>query len=621
MRDLFGEDVLDLRYYHFRRLDLDGIPLILTRTGWTSEIGYEIYLLDASRGTDLWERIMEAGAPYEIRPTGPVDIRRIEGGIFNWGADMTYENNPFELGLDRLVDLDSDADFVAREALARIRDEGVKQKIVGAPDRRRPAGDERDDVAGLGKRRDWTGDLRRPLAAPGEEHRLRVAAGRAHATRDASHGGDARRRQGRHDRAASVRRPREADPEVVVSVGTAFHPRTAPLNRKLQWREWSGYLAASAYHDSHEIEYNAIREAAALIDVSPLYKYLVSGPDSTRLVDRVITRDAAKLAVGRVYYTSWCNEQGRVVDDGTVACLDERTYRWTAADPSLRWLRMNASGLDVEIEDVSERISAVAIQGPLSRDVLEAATETSWGDLAYFGRRASRVGRIPVDVSRTGYTGDLGYEVWVESSDAVELWDALVEAGRAYGIRPAGMLALDVARIEAGLILVEVDFDSVRRALIPEQSFSPFELGVLGRFVDFGKQAEFVGRRALEREQARGGPPRRLVGLELEWDPLEGLYREKGLMPTLDPAASREPLPLYARGRQVGKATSTTWSPILKKVVALASVRADHSSLGTRIDFEWTVEGRRHRTPARVVELPFFDPIRKTSTVDPSPAA
>ena len=405
-----------------------------------------------------------------------------------------------------------------------------------------------------------------------------------------------------------------------MAVGTAFHPRTEPLNRKLQWREWSGYLAASAYHDSHEIEYNAIREAAALIDVSPLYKYLVSGPDSTTLVDRVITRDAGKLAVGRIYYTSWCNEQGRVVDDGTVARLDEQTYRWTAADPSLRWLRMNASRLDVEIEDASERISALAVQGPLSRDVLETATETSWSDLAYFGRRASRVGRIPVDISRTGYTGDLGYEVWVDSSDAVELWDALVRAGRPYGIRPAGMLALDVTRIEAGLILVEVDFDSVRRALIPEQSFSPFELGILGRFVDFGKHAEFVGRRTLEREQARGGAPRRLVGLELEWNSLEGLYREKGLMPTLDPAASREALPLYARGRQVGKATSTTWSPILKKVLALASVRADHSSVGTRIDIEWTVEARRHRTPARVVELPFFNPIRKTSTVAGSPA-
>ena len=400
-----------------------------------------------------------------------------------------------------------------------------------------------------------------------------------------------------------------------MSVGTAFHPRTEPLNRKLQWREWSGYLAASAYHDSHEIEYNAIREAAALIDVSPLYKYLVSGPDATRLVDRVITRDAGKLAVGRVYYTSWCNEEGRVVDDGTVARLDERAYRWTAADPSLRWFRMNARGLDVEIEDVSERLSALAVQGPLSRDVLEAATGESWGDLRYFGRRASRIGSIAIDVSRTGYTGDLGYEVWVKSSEAVEVWDALVQVGSAYGLRPAGMLALDVARIEAGLILIEVDFDSARRALIPEQSFSPFELGVLGRFVDFEKPAEFVGRRALEREQERGGPPRRLVGLELEWEHLEGLYLAKGLTPTIQQTASREPLPLYAGGRQVGKATSTTWSPILKKVVALGSVGGDHGRPGTRIEIEWTVEARRHRTPATVVELPFFDPPRKTSTV------
>ena len=281
---------------------------------------------------------------------------------------------------------------------------------------------------------------------------------------------------------------------------------------------------------------------------------------------------------------------------------------------------MNARGLDVEIEDVSERISALAVQGPLSRDVLEAATETSWGDLKYFGRRAAQVGSIPVDVSRTGYTGDLGYEVWVESAQAVELWDALVRAGSAYGIRPAGMLALDIARIEAGLILIEVDFDSVRRALIPEQSYSPFELGVLGRFVDFEKPVEFVGRRALEREQGRGGPPRRLVGLELDWEPLEELYRAKGLTPTLEPAASRVPVPVYARGRQIGKATSTTWSPTLKKVVALASVAADQSKLGTRIDVEWTVEARRSRTAGTVVELPFFNPTRKTSTVARSPA-
>jgi aminomethyltransferase len=400
-----------------------------------------------------------------------------------------------------------------------------------------------------------------------------------------------------------------------VSERTAFYPRAAPLNRKLQWREWSGFLAASTYHDSHEIEYNAIREAAALIDVSPLYKYLVSGPDATRLVDRVITRDATKLAVGRVYYTSWCNEDGLVVDDGTVAHLDDGNYRWTAADPSLRWFRLNARGLDAEIEDVSDRVAALAVQGPLSRDLLEAVTETAWGDLKYFGRRAAQVGSIPVDVSRTGYTGDLGYEVWVDSENAVEVWDAFVRAGSAYGVRPAGMLALDIARIEAGLILIEVDFDSVRRALISEQSFSPFELGILGRFVDFEKEAAFVGRPALEREQERGGPPRRLVGLELEWEPLEELYRARGLTPAMETAASRVAVPLYIRGRQIGKATSTTWSPILKKVVALASVDAAHSEVGTRIDVEWTVEARRSRTPATVVELPFFNPPRKTATV------
>jgi aminomethyltransferase len=329
----------------------------------------------------------------------------------------------------------------------------------------------------------------------------------------------------------------------------------------------------------------------------------------------VITRDASKLAVGRVYYTSWCNEDGRVVDDGTVARLDEQRYRWTAADPSLRWFRMNARGLDVEIEDVSERIAALAVQGPLSRDVLEAATETAWGDLKYFGRRDSEVGGIRVDVSRTGYTGDLGYEIWVESANALEVWDAFDRAGRSYGARPAGMLALDIVRIEAGLILIEVDFDSVRRALIPEQSFSPFELGILGRFVEFEKETDFVGRRALEREQERGGPPRRLVGLELEWGPLEELYLAKGLTPAMETAASRVPVPLYVRGHQIGKATSTTWSPILKKVVALASVEAGHSKPGTRIDVEWTVEARRSQTPATVVELPFFNPPRKTSTV------
>jgi aminomethyltransferase len=402
-----------------------------------------------------------------------------------------------------------------------------------------------------------------------------------------------------------------------VTVGTAFHPRTAPLNRKLQWREWAGYFAASAYADAHDIEYNAIREAAALIDVSPLYKYRVTGPDSTRLIDRVITRDMSKLRPGRVYYTSWCDEEGKVIDDGTVARLGDDEYRWTAADPSLRWIRMNAGGLDVEVEEITERVAALALQGPMSRDVLEAATQEPWGDLRYFGRRTARIGRIDVDVSRTGYTGDLGFELWVDSAEAVQLWDAVVDAGRPFGVRPAGMLALDVTRIEAGLILIEADFDGVRRAIIPEQAYSPFELGVLGRFVDFDKPAPFVGRRALEREQALGGPPRRLVGLEIDWSGIESLHAARGLPPVMAATASRVPVPVSSRGRQIGKATSTTWSPTLKKAIALASVQADHAETGARVEVEWTVEARRGRIPATVTELPFFNPPRKTAVDKP----
>ena len=398
-----------------------------------------------------------------------------------------------------------------------------------------------------------------------------------------------------------------------MSVGTPFHPRTAGLNRKMQWREWSGYFASSVYADFHDIEYNAIREAAALIDVSPLFKYRVSGPDATRLVDRVITRDATRLAPGAVYYTPWCDEYGKVIDDGTVHRLDDGTYRWTAADPQLRWLRMNSAGLDVEIEDETESVAALAVQGPLSRAVLEAATGDGLTDLRYFRRRpvTFRVGRrsVTVDVSRTGYTGDLGYELWIPAEHAVGVWDAVIGAGAAFGIRPAGMIALDVTRLEAGLILLEVDYTSSRHAINPEQNYSPFEIG-LGRLVSWDK-GEYVGRLALEREQRAGGPPRRLVGLELDWYDIEGLYDAQGLPPGISPTINRTAVPVFAGGRQVGKATSHGWSPILKQAIALASVPPRHEAVSTNLEMEWTVEGRRGRVAARVVDLPFLDLERK----------
>jgi aminomethyltransferase len=327
-------------------------------------------------------------------------------------------------------------------------------------------------------------------------------------------------------------------------------------------------------------------------------------------VDRVITRDATRLAAGQVFYTPWCDEHGKVIDDGTVSRLDDDSYRWTAADPQLRWLRLNARGLDVTVEEVSERVASLALQGPLSRDVLEAATGESFADLRYFRRRASRIGDIDIDVSRTGYTGDLGYELWLDAARAEDLWDALMETGRGYALRPAGMLALDVVRVEAGLILLEVDYTSSMHALIPEQSYSPGEIG-LGRLVALDKAVPFVGQAALRREAAAGGPPRRLVGLTLDWVDLERLYAAQDLTPTLSAAAWRQQIPVYAAGRQVGRATSGTWSPGLKQNIAIASVEARYEPVGTTLEMEWTVEGRRGRVGATVVALPFYDPPQK----------
>jgi aminomethyltransferase len=392
--------------------------------------------------------------------------------------------------------------------------------------------------------------------------------------------------------------------------GTPFHPRTASLVRKLQWREWAGYLAASAYADSWDIEYNAIRQAAAVIDVSPLYKYLVRGPDAVRLVDRILTRDATKIAVGQVVYACWCDEDGHVIDDGTVARLDETTFRWTAADPNLRWFRTNAAGLEVEVEEVSEAVAALALQGPLSRAVLEAATGADWSDVRYFRRRSASIAGVAIDVSRTGYTGDLGYELWIPTEQAVAVWDALMAAGGPYRIRPAGLQALDVARLEAGLILIEVDYVSARQAVIDEQRHNPYEIG-LGRLVTFDK-APFVGMRAL-REVVERGPRRQLVGIELDWDEFEAIHRAAGLVPAVPSATWRSSVPVYdaVTGAQVGKATSGTWSPTLKRNVALASVASRYARDGTRLAIEWTVEAVRHHVSARVVPLPFLDLPRK----------
>jgi aminomethyltransferase len=399
-----------------------------------------------------------------------------------------------------------------------------------------------------------------------------------------------------------------------VPIGTPFHERTFALCESLSYRDWSGYYTVSTYETHHEHEYNAIRNAAALIDISPLFKYLVTGPDASRLVDRVITRDIRAMDVGQVFYTPWCDEQGMVIDDGTVARLDEQRFRWTAADPSLRWLTQNCTGLRVEIEDVSETTAALALQGPMAARVLRAAAEASIETLRYFRIRHGRIAGVPVDISRTGYTGDLGYEIWMPSERALDVWDALMTAGQAFELKAAGMLALDVTRTEAGLLLLDVDYVGSRKAMIPPQRYTPYEMG-LSRLVSLNK-GPFVGRAALTDER-RQGPRRQIVGLEIEWPEVEALFEKRGLAPVAPAATSRVPVPVVRGSRQIGRATTTAWSPALKRLIALATIDRPYFEEGARVEFEITVEGVRHFVGAKVVPTPFFNPTRKTATPPP----
>ena len=389
---------------------------------------------------------------------------------------------------------------------------------------------------------------------------------------------------------------------------TPFHARTAPLVRAQTWRRWAGYQVASAYEPHPEREYAAVRNAAALFDVSPLHKYRITGPDAARLLDRTVTRNVLKCAVGQVLYTPWCDADGKVIDDGTISRLDDETFRLTSAEPNLRWLTMNSVGLDVTIEDFSERTAALALQGPRSRAILEQISPADFSALKYFRLVHTTVRGIPVTISRTGYTGDLGYELWVDADAALPIWDTLIDAGIPHGITPAGIWALDLARIEAGLIMLDVDYFSSHHALIPDQKSSPLEIN-LGWAVSRDK-GPFNGRRALREEQARGSAWG-FVGIDVSWTSLESLYAARGLPPQLPSVAWRGSAPLLRDGRQIGYATSGCWSPLLKKYLALAHVQAPHFADGTNVELELTVEHRRQRANAVVRKLPFFDPERK----------
>jgi len=395
-----------------------------------------------------------------------------------------------------------------------------------------------------------------------------------------------------------------------MPLATPFHDRTAVLNDNLEWRNWSGYFAAGTYEPNHEREYWAIRNAAALIDISPLFKYDLTGPDALKLVNKVITRNVSKCIDGQIIYTPWCDKTGHIIDDGTVWRISKQHFRITAADPNLRWFQDNGFGLRAVVKDISTNLAALALQGPLAGQILrELVPNTKVASLEYYHLLTTKEPGFPLTITRTGFTGDLGYELWVSPEFALSLWDSLIVKGHRYGLLPAGMVALDIARIEAGLLLIEVDYISSKRALTEARLSSPFEAG-LGWTVAFDK-GPFNGRKALAAER-EAGPKWDLVGLEIDWPALEQLFAAHDLPPLVAGRSSRVAVPVYNQiGRQIGQITSSTFSPILKRYIALATVEKAYAKPGIKLQVELTVEYMRQTCPAEVVQRPFYNPAHK----------
>lgn len=370
-----------------------------------------------------------------------------------------------------------------------------------------------------------------------------------------------------------------------------FAPRLDALNRHADWTPWSGWRSARSFGDV-EMEVSAIRNGATLYDLSPMVKYRIAGPGAVAMLDRLTVRNVAGLPVGRVHYTAWCDDRGHLLDDGTLFRLRADEFRLCCQERHLPWLLDSAQGFDVEIAEVTVEIAALALQGPCSASVLGAAGFDVSG-LKPFGIAAAG----DIMVSRTGFTGDLGYEVWTPAGQALALWDRLMAAGAPWGLRPIGSAALDVARIEAGFIVAGADFVPAEQALREDRAMSPLELG-LGWMIDWDK-GHFNGRRALLAERETGGR-RALVGLEIE-----GNIGAEGAIVYLD------------KRREVGTVTSACWSPTTKKSLALAHLDWKHREsdrLWVEIYALRELRYVRLMDRARVVPRPFLDLPRRRAT-------
>ena len=401
------------------------------------------------------------------------------------------------------------------------------------------------------------------------------------------------------------------DPNNVSFMGTPFNSRTEPLNLFVRWIAWDIYHVVDVFSGLDD-ELKAIREEVAVIDMSPLSKFDISGPDAERFTNYVITRDASKMEVNQVIYTPWCDHHGKVVSDGMVFRMDEDRFRITG-DPSHGWLKQNAGGFDITIQEVTHERGILSLQGPKSREVLEAATAEDWSDFKFSRIRVVKIGGVEVEVARQGFTGEHGYELCVAKEDSVALWDAIMEAGKAFGIKPAGYLALDTARIEAGLVIPGPDFtnggaetDAIGAPIEvdAENMASPFELGA-GRFVDLGGD-DFLGKTALLKEKETG-VRRNRTGLHIEWQGIADLYTGQGLAPVVVPTPIWYPLTVMKDDRKIGRATSIAWSPTIQTVIAFGHLEKEYCEPGTDVTVEFYVKDKAGRVNAKVVNLPFID--------------
>ena len=379
-----------------------------------------------------------------------------------------------------------------------------------------------------------------------------------------------------------------------------FHARLVELDRLNAWHDWKGYTSADALYDA-DLEYFSIRNSTGVFDLTPMTKYRITGKDALDYVDRLVTRDMRKIKPGRVAYAVWCNDQGQVIDDGTIFHLRDGEYRLCSQERHLAWLTAAAIGLDVDIREETADIASLAVQGPTSYSVLKNLQLDGIGDLKPFGLAHFDFQGSELMVSRTGFTGDLGYELWIETAKSEALWDAIFEAGKLHGIRAIGTEALDLARIEAGFLTAGVDFLPAEGTVRPGRSRSPFELG-LEWLVDF-KKPNFNGRRALAEEKRRGSTWR-LVKLDIEGNkPAHHSYVYKSV---------------NRRRKQVGFITSACWSPVCKKNIAIGTVNVPHGEVGDELLVEIYYQREMHwsrvMAKAIVVDKPFWDPTRRRAT-------